>query len=289
MGWLVQFSLRRRERPLVRERQHRPIAKKSKRPSSEHLIRSIPNRQAADRRRDSMTNSKPKLVVLTGSGISAESGIPTFRGVHGIWEGHRVEDVASPGGWDRDPAMVLEFYNQRRKKAAEVQPNRGHEILAELESDFDVTVITQNIDNLHERAGSTNVVHLHGQIFQSRSSHDPSLVYEMDQLELNLGELCEKGSQLRPNIVWFGEAVPMMEVAAEITEDADIFAVVGTSLVIYPAAGLIHSARPSIPKFIVDPSTPDVSLVSNITIIQEVASTGVDEMRKQLLNRHLDS
>src|SRR5687767_5294176 len=176
-----------------------------------------------------------KVVVLTGAGISAESGIPTFRDAGGLWEGHRVEDVATPEGWQRDRSMVLEFYNQRRKRALEVLPNKGHEVLAGLEKHFDVTVVTQNVDNLHERAGSTKVIHLHGSLFESRSTVDPSLIYPIKDWELKLGDKCEKGSQLRPNIVWFGEMVPMMEVAASIAAEADIFIVAGTSMLVYPA------------------------------------------------------
>src|SRR5258708_7303968 len=155
-----------------------------------------------------------KLVVLTGAGISAESGLATFRDSGGLWEGYKVEDVATPEAWYRNPGLVLEFYNERRKKALEAKPNRGHEILAELQNDFDVTVVTQNVDDLHERAGSSNVIHLHGSLFESRSTFDPSLVYKIKRWELSLGDKCEKGSQLRPNIVWFGEMVPMMETAA---------------------------------------------------------------------------
>ncbi len=158
--------------------------------------------------------SNKKLVALTGAGISAESGLATFRDSGGLWEGYRVEDVATPEAWRRNPELVLEFYNQRRKSGLEAKPNRGHEVLAELQNDFDVTIITQNVDDLHERAGSQKVIHLHGSLFESRSTLDPSLVYKINGWELKLGEKCERGSQLRPNIVWFGEMVPMMEVAA---------------------------------------------------------------------------
>ncbi len=154
-----------------------------------------------------------KLIVLTGAGISAESGIATFRDAGGLWEGHKVEDVATPEGWRKNQELVLDFYNQRRKKALEVKPNRGHEILAALEKYFEVTVITQNVDNLHERAGTTKVIHLHGSLFESRSTLDASLIYPIEGWELKKGDTCERGSQLRPNIVWFGEAVPMMDVA----------------------------------------------------------------------------
>src|SRR5882672_9489835 len=181
-----------------------------------------------------------RLVALTGAGISAESGIPTFRDSGGLWEGYPVEDVATPDGWHRNPKLVLDFYNQRKKKALDVKPNAGHEILAHLQKNFDVTIVTQNVDNLHERAGSLKVIHLHGSLFESRSTLDESLIYPIDGWELKWGDHCERGSQLRPNIVWFGEMVPMMEVAAYETSLADIFLVVGTSLVVYPAAGLIN-------------------------------------------------
>jgi len=223
-----------------------------------------------------------KVVVLTGAGISAESGIPTFRDSGGLWEGYPVEDVATPEGWMRNPAMVLEFYNQRRKKALEVRPNRGHEILAELEKDFDVTVVTQNVDNLHERAGSSHVIHLHGSLFESRSTIDENLVYPITGWELRLGDQCEKGSQLRPNIVWFGEMVPMMEVAGEIASGADIFLVVGTSMVVYPAAGLIDYVPRDVPKFIIDPKIPDVRSQPHIHFIAKKASTGMEEVRERL-------
>ncbi|MDH4058560.1 MAG: NAD-dependent deacylase, partial [Cyclobacteriaceae bacterium] len=194
------------------------------------------------------------LVVLTGAGISAESGIPTFRDSGGLWEGFRVEDVASPEGWEKNQELVLDFYNLRRKKALEVRPNRGHEILAELQEYFNVTVITQNVDNLHERAGSKNIIHLHGSLFESRSTVDESLVYPIEGWQLKVGDKCEKGSQLRPNIVWFGEIVYMMDVAARYASNSDIFLVVGTSMVVYPAAGLINFVNYDVPKFMVDPN-----------------------------------
>lgn len=225
---------------------------------------------------------KKKLVVLTGAGISAESGLATFRDSGGLWEGHRVEDVATPEAWRRDPAQVLEFYNQRRKKALEVKPNRGHEILKELEYQFDVTIITQNVDDLHERSGSGNVLHLHGSLFESRSTLDENLTYKINGWELKLGETCERGSQLRPNIVWFGEMVPMIEVASRIAADADIFLVVGTSLVVYPAAGLIHYVRREVPKFVVDPNLPDIGSVPYTTMIAEKASIGMEIVKQKL-------
>ena len=224
-----------------------------------------------------------RLVVLTGAGISAESGIPTFRDSGGLWEGFRVEEVATPEGWHKNKELVLDFYNQRRKKALEVKPNRGHEVLAELEKHFEVTVVTQNVDNLHERAGSTKVIHLHGSLFESRSTLDESLVYPIKGWELNIGDKCEKGSQLRPNIVWFGEMVPMMEVAATIAAKADIFLVVGTSMVVYPAAGLIDYVGREVPKFIVDPNVPDVRKLPNTYFIPEKASIGMELVKGRLL------
>jgi NAD-dependent deacetylase len=226
---------------------------------------------------------KKRLVVLSGAGISAESGIPTFRDSNGLWEGFRVEDVASPEGWYRDPVVVLDFYNQRRKRALEVKPNRGHEILAELERDFEVTVVTQNVDDLHERAGSSHVIHLHGSLFESRSTLDENLVYAIDGWELSLGDLCERGSQLRPNIVWFGEMVPLMEVAAEYASRADFFVVVGTSLAVYPAAGLINYVPFETMKYVVDPKPLDVGNLPFVKMIQEKASTGMELVKQELL------
>lgn len=229
-------------------------------------------------------SARKKLVVLSGAGISAESGVPTFRDSDGLWEGYNVMEVATPEGWRKDPALVLEFYNQRRKRAREVRPNRGHEVLAELEDHFDVTVVTQNIDDLHERAGSTNVIHLHGSLFESRSCADETLVYAIDGWELNIGDLCEKGSQLRPNIVWFGEMVPLMEVAAMHAAQADIFIVVGTSLVVYPAAGLIHYVPHDTLKYVVDPKLPDIGHMPFLKMIAEKASTGMEKVKTELLS-----
>jgi len=223
-----------------------------------------------------------KLVVLTGAGISAESGIKTFRDSGGLWEGHRVEDVATPEGWRRNPEMVMEFYNQRRKQAMDVKPNRGHEILMELEQHFDVTIITQNVDNLHERAGSSKVIHLHGSLFESRSTKKPTLVYPIKGWELKMGDVCELGSQLRPNIVWFGEAVPMIEVAADIASRADIFLVVGTSMVVYPAAGLIDYVPDRVKKYVVDPKKPEILHVPNLEFISEKASVGMARVKELL-------
>lgn len=224
-----------------------------------------------------------KLVVLSGAGISAESGIPTFRDSNGLWEGYDVMQVATPEGWAANPELVLEFYNQRRKKALEVKPNRGHTILAELEQHYDVTIVTQNVDNLHERAGSSHVIHLHGSLFESRSTLDESLVYPIEGWELKMGQCCEKGSQLRPNIVWFGEMVPMMEVAAEFAAQADVFIVVGTSLVVYPAAGLVNHVPYDTMKYVVDPKLPDIGNIPFTKMIQDKASTGLQAVWKELI------
>ena len=223
-----------------------------------------------------------KLVVLTGAGISAESGLATFRDSGGLWEGYKVEDVATPEAWYRNQDLVLDFYNQRRKSARDVRPNPGHEILAELEKDFDVTIITQNVDDLHERAGSSHVVHLHGSLFESRSTVDPSLVYPITGWELKSGDTCERGSQLRPNIVWFGEAVPMMDVAVQLTGEADVFLVVGTSMVVYPAAGLINYVPHDAEVFIVDPKIPDIPKRAHMTYVAEKASTGMKKVKELL-------
>ena len=227
--------------------------------------------------------SKKRIVVLTGAGMSAESGIETFRGAGGLWNGVDVMEVASPEGWEANPAMVLEFYNQRRKNALDVKPNGGHIVLAELEKDFDVRIITQNVDNLHERAGSTQVMHLHGELFKMRSTADPSLVYDMDGWELNMGDTCEKGSQLRPNIVWFGESVPLIYDAFELAQTADIFVVIGTSLSVYPAASIIHYVSPDIKKYLIDPDIPEVSQISNLIALEMGAVEGTLELKKQLL------
>jgi NAD-dependent deacetylase len=228
-------------------------------------------------------SSMKKLVVLSGAGISAESGVPTFRDSNGLWEGHDVMDVASPQGWHRNQELVLDFYNQRRKKALEVTPNRGHEIIAELEQHFEVTVVTQNVDDLHERAGSTNVIHLHGSLFESRSTVDETLIYPIKGWELKSGDCCEKGSQLRPNIVWFGEMVPLMEVAARHASHADIFLIVGTSMVVYPAAGLINYVQYETIKYVVDPKLPDIPTMPYLKMIEDKASTGMERVRRELL------
>lgn len=220
---------------------------------------------------------KKKIVVLTGAGISAESGIKTFRDSNGLWENHRIEDVATPEGWAANPSLVLDFYNQRRAQLFDVQPNDGHRALADLERDFEVQVVTQNVDDLHERAGSSQVLHLHGELRKVRSTRSENLVYPWDK-DLNLGDLCASGHQLRPHIVWFGEAVPMLENAAELAEQADVFLIVGTSLQVYPAAGLMGYARRDIPFFYVDPRPQlnfELSRMPNLSVIEEPASTGV--------------
>ena len=224
---------------------------------------------------------KKKLVVLTGAGISAESGLKTFRDSDGLWEGYDVTEVATPRAWRKDPQLVLDFYKMRRRDVAKAEPNAGHLGLAELEKDFDVHIITQNIDDLHERAGSSKVLHLHGQIFQMRSESDEELVYAIRE-DILLGQLAEDGAQLRPHIVWFEEPVPMIGQAVPLVRSADIFVVVGTSLVVYPAAGLVDLARPGIPRFIVDKKIPDISGFGNIVAIEQPASTGVRELQKKL-------
>jgi NAD-dependent deacetylase len=224
-----------------------------------------------------------KITVLTGAGISAESGIPTFRDADGLWEGYDVMEVATPEGWKKNPGLVLDFYNQRRKRALEVKPNRGHEVLAELEQYFDVTIVTQNVDNLHERAGSSNVIHLHGSLFESRSTKNENLVYPIEGWELKLGDKCEQGSQLRPNIVWFGEMVPLMGLASEHARRSDIFIVVGTSMAVYPAAGLIDYVPFETEKYVVDPNIPSLAHIPYLHKIPEKASTGMEQLKQELL------
>ncbi len=223
-----------------------------------------------------------KLVVLSGAGISAESGIPTFRDAGGLWEGYDIMEVASPQGWRKNPALVLDFYNQRRKAAKQAQPNKAHQIIKRLEDYFEVTVITQNVDDLHEKAGSTNVIHLHGSLFKMRSSLDEDLIFDIED-DIKLGDKCPKGSQLRPHIVWFGELVPLIPLAAEISAEADIFIVVGTSLQVYPAAGLIDYVPADTLKFLVDLNPPSVSYIKNLTVISEKASSGMEKVMEQLI------
>lgn len=228
---------------------------------------------------------KKKLVVITGAGISAESGLMTFRDAGGLWEGYDVMEVASYDGWLKNPALVLEFYNMRRKAVIDAKPNAAHIALAEVEKKFDVTIITQNVDDLHERAGSKNIVHLHGEILKSKSSRDENLIYEC-LTDIKMGDKCERGYQLRPNIVWFGEAVPMIEKAATITSTAEILIVVGTSLVVYPAAGLLNYARFEIPKYLVDPTRPEVYHIGNLEFITAKATAGVPKLVEKLLKEN---
>jgi len=221
------------------------------------------------------------IVVLTGAGISAESGLKTFRDSDGLWEGYDIEEVATPHAWRRNPVLVQEFYNMRRKSVLEAEPNAAHYALAALEGKYKVTIITQNIDDLHERGGSTHVLHLHGIITRSQSSLNPNLTYPIDGWELKMGEKCELGSQLRAHVVWFGEAVPMIEDAAEVCAKADLFILVGSSLAVYPAAGLVNHVPWEVPKYIVDPNIP--YLPSDFIKIEEKATTGVKRLADQLL------
>jgi NAD-dependent deacetylase len=224
-----------------------------------------------------------KIVVLTGAGMSAESGLKTFRDSDGLWENHNVYDVATPEAWERDPEMVLKFYNDRRKQVRVVEPNKAHVALGKLEQKYNVSIITQNIDDLHERAGSTHVIHLHGEVNKARSSVDSSLVYELDHWEMKMGDTCEKGFQLRPHIVWFGEAVPMIEKAIPIVEMADVVMVIGTSLSVYPAAGLLNYATSSSQKYYIDPKGYEGDNHYPIEMIKETAGVGVPRLVDQLL------
>lgn len=225
-----------------------------------------------------------KIVVLTGAGISAESGIRTFRDADGLWEEHRIEEVATPEGWAANPELVLRFYNQRRAQLFDVQPNAGHEALVALEKHFEVHVVTQNVDDLHERAGSSRVLHLHGELRKVRSDRYEHLVYSCET-DIQLGDTCERGFQLRPHIVWFGESVPMLGPAAELAEEADIFLIVGTSLQVYPAASLMVYARPDIPFFYIDPNPQvnyQLAAMPNLTILAEPATVGVPKIVEML-------
>ena len=225
---------------------------------------------------------KKHIVVLTGAGISAESGLKTFRDSDGLWMGYNVQDVATPGAFRRDPKLVLDFYNMRRKDVAAALPNTAHIGLAELEKDFDVTIVTQNIDDLHERGGSTKVVHLHGEIFKMRSIADEFTIYEIRD-DINLGDVAEDGSQLRPHIVWFEEPVPMITKAMKIMREADIFILVGSSLQVYPAAGLVDYVPHQVPKYIIDKKIPYASAPANFFFIEKPATEGVEELKKFLL------
>lgn len=226
-----------------------------------------------------------RIVVLTGAGVSAESGIPTFRDGDGLWNKYRFDELATPTAFSRNPELVLEFYNWRRKIVIEAQPNPAHLALKRLESGFDVQIITQNVDDLHERAGSVNVMHLHGEIRKSRSTVDENLVYPIEGAELNMGDVCAKGSQLRPHIVWFGEQVNMIGPAMDIVRTADILMVIGTSMVVYPAANLIVYASPDKPKYYIDPKAFAVGGVGNLEVIQQPAGIGVPELVNNLLNQ----
>lgn len=226
--------------------------------------------------------SKKKLIVFTGAGISAESGIRTFRDAGGLWEEVSIEDVATFEAWQRNREKVLDFYNQRRKQVFETFPNAAHLMLAELETEFDVQVITQNVDDLHERAGSSNVLHLHGEIMKARSTVDDNLVYDLKNWHLNEGDQCEKGSQLRPHIVWFGEMVPNMDVANLMATKADLFVVIGTSLNVYPAAGILNFVPPQVPKWLLDPGDFDLAVYRDLKHIRLTAVQGVNVLKEEL-------
>ena len=226
-----------------------------------------------------------KLVVLSGAGMSAESGLQTFRDADGLWEGHDVMEVASVEGWQQNPPLVLDFYNQRRRQLLSVEPNEGHKLLAALEQYFDVAIVTQNVDDLHERAGSSQIIHLHGQLLESKSSHDDTLVYECRE-DIEIGQTCELGSQLRPNIVWFGEMVPMLEPAAKWVAQADVLLIIGTSMQVYPAASLANFTTAGTPIYYIDPKpaiNEAVSQLSNLTVIEDTASRGLAKLKADLL------
>lgn len=221
---------------------------------------------------------KKRLAVFTGAGVSVESGISTFRDSNGLWCNHRVEDVASPEGWQNNKQLVLDFYNARRQQLFTVQPNRAHQLIVALEQYFDVFVITQNVDDLHERAGSSQVIHLHGELRKARSEANEHLIYPWEG-DILIGDKAMDGCQLRPHIVWFGEVVPMMEVAYDIVKEADIFLVIGTSLQVYPAAGILHAVPADCSIYLIDPYPPSVHL-SNVTAIQDTACKGMETFYK---------
>jgi len=226
-----------------------------------------------------------KIIVLTGAGVSAESGLSTFRDAGGLWEGHDIYEVASPAGWHKNKELVLDFYNKRRRQLKDAKPNEAHIELVKLEKKYDVTIITQNVDDLHEKAGSLNILHLHGELTKARSTSPPYNIYDIGYGDINLGDKCEKGSQLRPNVVWFGEPVPNIPIAAEICMTADIFIVIGTSLVVYPAASLIEYIPYDSVKYIIDPVKPDIQgLYKNIFFIEEPATTGTKKLVKELMD-----
>jgi len=228
---------------------------------------------------------KKKIIVLSGAGMSAESGISTFRDSGGLWEQYKIEDVATYKAWEKNPGLVLEFYNRRRKQLMEVKPNAAHVALVRLEEKYDVQIITQNVDNLHERAGSTNILHLHGELTKSRSTVDDTLIYTINGWALNMGDCCEKGSQLRPHIVWFGEEVSNILIASKLVETADILLVIGTSLEVYPAAGLINYAKYGCPIYVIDPNIKTLNNFQNITMIRKKAGIAVPELVSELLNK----
>jgi len=227
------------------------------------------------------------LTVLTGAGISAESGLTTFRGQKGLWKDYDVTELASPKAWEKNPELVLEFYNKRRRKLLEAKPNEGHKTLAALEDWFNINIITQNIDDLHERAGSTHIIHLHGELKKARSTADPSLIYTIEGAELNPGDTCEKGSQLRPHVVWFGEPVQYINEAIALARQAEVFVVAGTSLAVYPAAGLLNYVHEDIPVYVIDPEPPDIQWVPNpgrIHTFAEKATSGLKKLKDTLTN-----
>ena len=223
------------------------------------------------------------LVVLTGAGMSAESGIKTFRDANGLWEGHDVMEVATPQGFAKNPALVLDFYNQRRRQLLEVQPNSAHLALAQLETDFKVTIITQNVDDLHERAGSNTIIHLHGELLKARSTHNDQDIFDWRK-DIQIGDVCGKGYQIRPHIVWFGEAVPLIEKAMEVCETADVLMIIGTSMQVYPAASLMHYVKQNTPIYYVDPK-PALAQSDNVHVFSENASTGVLKAIQHFLER----
>lgn len=226
-----------------------------------------------------------KILVFTGAGVSAESGIKTFRDHDGLWENYKVTEVATPDAWKKDPKLVLDFYNMRRKQLTEAHPNEAHKIIADLEAHFDVQVVTQNIDDLHERAGSTKVLHLHGELMKARSIRDENLVYPIKGWKLSIGDKCELGTQLRPHVVWFGEAVPNMSIAYDLLRNIDILIVVGTSLSVYPAAGLVDYAPDHIKKYLIDPNEVHASDIKNLEILKEKASMGMSILAQKLLSQ----
>ncbi len=227
--------------------------------------------------------TKPTIVILTGAGISAESGLKTFRDSDGLWENYRIEDVATPQGWQKNKEAVIRFYNERRAQAATANPNDGHKILVELEEKYEVFIVTQNVDDLHERAGSSNILHLHGMLREVRSSVNPDLVYDVGEKPIRLGDKCELGSQLRPNVVWFGEQVPNIVDAMALASKADIFIVIGTSMAVYPAASLIYHVPKGSKKYLIDPNIPDFVGREEVSCIPKKASEGVRELVDYLM------